>query len=115
MSADRPNPMKLNPLQARTLTLLQELARLPDFANPPDEAGNVLLRYLPQPHGDHFHVGHAVVRSKDATGLFNPAVYGALARKGLVQQGPRGMPALTPTGLAYDAGLRDELLHHADH
>ena len=86
--ADRPNPLKLNPLQAKTLALLQELARQPSFANPPDAEGTVLLRYLPEPHGDHFHIGHAVVRSSDATGLSNPAVYGALARKGLILAGP---------------------------
>jgi hypothetical protein len=113
--AERPNPLKLNPLQAKTLTLLQELARQPDVANPPDADGTVLLRYLPEPHGDHFHIGHAVVRSSDATGLNNPAVYGALARKGLILPGPRGLPILTPAGLGYDTGLDRRILHRSDH
>jgi hypothetical protein len=85
----RPNPLKLNALQARTLTILQELARVPNFASPPEEDGSVPIRHLPEPHGDHFHVGAAVVRTRDASGLANPAVYGALARKGLVLAGPR--------------------------
>ena len=75
----------------------------------------MLIRGLPEPHGDHFHVGAAVVRSRDATGLANPAVYGALARKGLILAGPRGMPVLTPAGLGYDTGLADRILHRPDH
>jgi len=113
--ADRPNPMKLNPLQAKTLTLLQELARQPQFANPPGEDGAILLRHLPEPHGDHFHIGAAVVRSRDATGLTNSAVHGALARKGLILAGPRGMPILTAAGLAYETGMEREILHRSDH
>lgn len=113
--ADRPNPLKLNPLQAKTLTILQVLAGLPDFAAPADEAGAVQIRFLPQPHGDHFHVGPVVVRSRDATGLFNPAVYGALERKGLLVRGARGLPIVTPSGLAYDTGLADQILLRPDH
>lgn len=111
----RPNPLKLNPLQAKTLAILQELAKLPDFAETPDAEGAVLVRHLPEPHGDHFHLGTAVVRARDATGLANPAVYGALARKGLVRAGPRGLPVLTAAGLAYDTGLADSILFRADH
>jgi hypothetical protein len=107
--------LKLNPLQAKTLTILQELARLPDHAGGAEADGSVPIRYLPEPHGDHFHVGAAVVRTRDATGLFNPAVYGALARKGLVLQGPHGLPVLTPAGIAYDTGMTDEILHRPDH
>jgi len=113
--ADRPNPLKLNPLQAKTLALLQELARQPRYASPPDADGAVMLRYLPAAHGDHFHIGDAVVRSRDATGLANPAVYGALARKGLVAMGPEGLPAVTAAGLAYPTGLADQILHRSDH
>ena len=47
--ADRPNPLKLNPLQARTLALLQELARQPQYASPLDGDGGVMVRYLPSP------------------------------------------------------------------
>ena len=110
-----PNPLKLNPLQAKALAILQELAKVPNYASPPDADGTVAIRYLPEPHGDHFHVGAAVVRSSDATGLFNPSVYGALARKGLVLPGPRGLPMLTAAGLAYDTGLADRILHRPDH
>ena len=113
--SDRTNPLKLNPLQAKALTILQELARLPGYANPPDADGTVMIRALPEPHGDHFHVGSAVVRSRDATGLANPAVFGALARKGLILAGPRGMPILTPAGLTYDTGPAGRILHGSDH
>jgi hypothetical protein len=114
--ADRPNPLKLNPLQAKTLTVLQALARVPGYAGEPDATtGAVPIRYLPQPHGDHFHVGEAVVRSRDATGLANPAVHGALARKGLVVVAQGGVPMLTPAGLAYDTGLAETILFRPDH
>ena len=113
--ADRPNPLKLNPLQLKTLALLQLLAGDESFASAPDEAGAVLIHTLPRPHGNHFHIGGGVVLSKDATGLFNPAVYGALSRKCLVQAGPGGMPVLLPAGRAYDTGIRREIVHGADH
>ena len=111
----RPNPLKLNPLQAKTLTILQALAQAPGLASEPDAEGAVTLRYLPEPHGDHFHVGAAVVRSRDATGLANAAVHGALARKGLLVAGDDGRPRLTAAGLAYDTGLADAILFHPDH
>ena len=111
----RPNPLKLNPLQAKTLTILQALAQAPGLASEPDAEGTVTLRYLPEPHGDHFHVGAAVVRSRDATGLANPAVHGALARKGLLAPGDDGRARLTAAGLAYDTGLADEILFRPDH
>lgn len=113
--ADRPNPLKLNPLQAKTLTILQVLARTPGLAAEPDENGAVLIRHLPEPHGDHFHIGEYVARSRDATGLANPAVYGALMRKGLVLAGPRGMPTVTAAGLVYDTGMADQILFRPDH
>ena len=111
----RPNHLKLNPLQLKTLAILQAVARTEGAALPPDEEGRVVLRYLPRPHGDHFHVGEAVVRSRDASGLANPSVYGALVRKGLVLAGPRGPPVLTSAGLAYDTGLAEEILFRPDH
>ena len=111
----RANPLKLNPLQAKTLALLQELARLPEFSRPPTADGTIQLRFLPEPHGDHFHIGAAVVRSRDATGLGNPAVQAALARRGLIEPGTGGLPALTPAGLAYDTGLADRILYRSDH
>ena len=65
------NPLKLNALQLKTLTVLQQLATVPMFASADEASGEVLIRYLPSPHGDHFHCGDAVVMSKDATGLQN--------------------------------------------
>lgn len=111
----RANPLKLNPLQLKTLAILQALARVPNAAEPPDAEGRIALRYLPQPHGDHFHVGHATVATRDAAGLSNPAVFGALARKSLVLQAPNGAPLLTPEGLAYVTGVEKQILHGSDH
>ena len=91
------------------------MARVEGFAEPPDAEGRVALRYLPDPHGDHFHVGHAVVMSRDATGLSNPAVYGALERKGLIEQGPGGAPVLTSAGLAYRTGVERQIFHGGHH
>ncbi len=108
------NPLGLNPLQLKTLTLLQQMARLPDFVRSAGEDGCVAIAGLPAPHGDHFHLGEAVVASRDATGLRNPAVWKALVRKGLIRATPGG-PALTPLGLDYDTGLRDAILHAGAH
>jgi hypothetical protein len=109
------NPLSLNPLQLKTLTLLQELAVSPHHAEPVGETGAVLVANLPHPHGDHFHVGAAVAMTKDATGLFNEAVWVALERKGLLQSHFPQAATLTPSGLAYDTGLKDVILHRADH
>lgn len=108
------NPLGLNPLQLKTLTLLQHLAGLSDFSRPADEPGNTELTRLPYPHGDHFHVGEAVVAARDATGLRNPAVWAALERKGLVRSTPP-TAVLTASGRDYDTGLRQTILHFADH
>src|ERR1700691_3042129 len=109
------NPLNLNPLQLKTLTLLQAAALLPDMGGPGEEAGSVVLRSLPDPHGDHFHLGDAVVAARDATGLRNPAVWAVLERKGLVPAQfpqPVTVPAL---GREYDPGLRDVILHRSSH
>lgn len=107
------NPLNLNPLQLRTLTLLQELARL---ENKPAEGeeGGFLITGLPHPHGNHFHLGHAVVATKDATGLQNDAVWTILERKGILKRTPE-FATLTAIGVAYETGLRDQILHHSDH
>lgn len=111
----RPNPLRLNALQLKTLAILQELARDGSAAGPADEDGSVAIHELPHPHGDHFHVGETVVMSRDATGLSNPSVYGALARKGLMLGGPAGMVVLTGKGVAYETGIADAILHRPDH
>jgi len=110
------NPLNLNPLQLKTLTLLQELARSPGHAQTGEEAGTILVGNLPRPHGDHFHVGAAVAMTKDASGLANEAVWKALERKGLLRSGFPNVALLTPAGLEYDTGMREQILHfHAHH
>jgi len=109
------NPLNLNPLQLKTLALLQALAQLPDHAAPAGADGTVRVSNLPQPHGDHFHLGDAVVATRDATGLANPAAWAALERKGLIRSIFPHTALLTEAGLAYDTGLADAILHRADH
>lgn len=109
------NPLNLNPLQLKTLTLLQALAQLPTHARPGEEAGSIRVSNLPAPHGDHFHLGDAAVAARDATGLGNPAVWVALERKGLIRSAFPMEALLTPAGLDYDTGLADSLLHRANH
>ena len=105
------NPLNLNPLQLKTLTLLQALAGIEGHVVRKDEDGSVLVAGIPAPHGDHFHLGDAVVVSRDATGLSNAAAWVALERKGLIQSFfPEGA-LLKPAGLDYDTGLRDVILH----
>jgi hypothetical protein len=115
MAAKR-NPLNLNSLQLKTLTLFQALARLPEHARPaPGEDGAVIVSDLPRPHGDHFHLGDAVVLSRDATGLANPAAWAALERKGLIRSAFPHTVMVTAAGLAYDTGLEATILHRADH
>src|SRR5260370_29059452 len=107
----RKHPLNPTPVQLRTLTLLQELARLPDYSRPGDEPGSALITGLPHPHGDHFHLGAAVVASRDATGLRNPAVWAALQRKGLISSMHPSDAVVTPLSLVYATGLRETILH----
>jgi hypothetical protein len=109
------NPLNLNPLQLRTLTLLQELARIAGKPAAEDAGGGVAITALPNPHGDHFHLGEAVVAARDATGLHNPAVWAALERKGLITPQLPQAVILTALGQQYDTGLRDKILHTAGH
>lgn len=109
------NPLNLNPLQLKTLTLLQALAAIEGHVIRKEEDGSVLVAGIPAPHGDHFHLGDAVVASRDATGLSNQAAWVALERKGLiVSHFPQGA-TLTADGLAYDTGLADMILHRHSH
>jgi hypothetical protein len=108
------NPLKLNPLQLRTLTLLQALARVPG-AGAPTPNGEIIIARFPDVHGDHFHLGDSVVAGKDATGLYNESVWNALGRKGLAKsEWPRQI-TLTVAGLGYDTGLAGEILHRSSH
>ena len=113
--APKRNSLNLNPLQLRTLTLLQALARIPGHARPAGDDGSLLVGNMRQVQGDHFHLGDAVVMTRDATGLYNPAVWVVLERKGLIKSFFPDAAALTPAGLAYDTGLADAILHRADH
>jgi hypothetical protein len=107
------NPLGLNTLQLKTLTLLQQLARLSDYSTAGEEAGTIVLTGLPQSHGDHLHIGAAVVATRDATGLRNPSVWVALERKGLVRSTPPTV-VLTALGMNYDTGLHERILHSTD-
>lgn len=111
----RHNPLKLNALQLRTLTILQALARLPGVAQRGERAGEIAITRFPPPHGDHFHLGEAVVMGRDATGLHKEAVWNALARKGLARAEWPHVITLTPAGLGYETGLADTILHRAGH
>jgi len=113
--APKRNPLNLNPLQLKTLTLLQEVARVGGKPADDDDAGGVVITELPHPHGDHFHLGEAVVAARDATGLRNPAVWAALTRKGLIRPKLPEAVILTPLGQEYDTGLREAILHRAEH
>ncbi len=111
----RNNPLKLNPLQLKTLILLQALARLPGHGAPAEEPDHIRVGDLPHPHGDHFHLGDAIVAARDASGLANQAVWIALERKGLIRSEFPFAAVLTPAGLAYDTGLTDSILHRGGH
>jgi len=113
--AERRNPLKLNPLQLKTLTLLQELARHREHATRHQEAGEVMVSHIPSPHGDHFHMGGFIVAARDASGLANAAVFTALERKGLIRSLFPMAAVLTKAGLAYDTGLREQILHAGHH
>ncbi len=108
------NPLKLNKLQLRTLALAQVLANDPNSGRRDDGSGEVTLTNLPRPHGDHVHVGEFVVSARDASGFANPAVWVALARKGLTRTEAMGV-VLTVEGLNYETGLGDRFVKPSDH
>ncbi len=108
------NPLNLNPLQLKTLTLMQHLASQPGHAQPTDDGGTEVTGF-PHPHGDHFHFGSAVVMTRDASGLVNAAAWVALERKGLIRSNFPESAVITPAGLEYDTGLAGQILHRADH
>jgi hypothetical protein len=110
------NPLKLNKLQLKTLTILQELAGVPGITQRDEASGGVQITEIPRPHGDHFHVGSRVVLARDASGLNNEGVWLALLRKGLA--GASAFPytiTLTPAGLGYETGMAANILHGTDH
>jgi hypothetical protein len=108
------NPANLNPLQLKTLTLFQALAKM-DGAKTGESEGSIRIDRLPHAHGDHFHMGPYVVLGKDATGLHNEAVWVALERKGFIKSLFPIAVEVTKTGLEYETGLANELLHSSGH
>lgn len=109
------NPLKLNALQLRTLCLAQVVAAEPGMAQKNAATGAVTLTHVPHPHGDHVHVGHFTVSARDASGFANPAVWVALARKGLAKTDDLGTLTITAEGLAYDTGLSEKFAAPSDH
>jgi hypothetical protein len=109
------NPLKLNPLQLRTLLLLQVLSQVEGAARPGPEQGEVTIGRFPPAHDDHYHLGEFVINGRDATGLYNEAVWNALARKGLAKPDWPTAITLTLDGLAYDTGMAQQVLRRAAH
>src|SRR4051794_23373780 len=101
----RPNPLKLNPLQLRTLAVLQVLAKLPGAGVRGPGSEEITVERFPQVHGDHLHVGDGVVSGRDVTGLYIDKVWHALERKGLARADWPHRITLTSAGLVYDTGL----------
>ena len=91
------------------------MAKYPELSTRNEESGEVFISNIPEPHGNHFHVGRRVVMASDATGLGNQAVWVALERKGLAKATFPFAITLTPAGLEYDTGLADVILHGSDH
>jgi len=111
----RKNPLKLNKLQLRTLALAQVVAAEPGMASRNAATGAATLVHAPRPHGDHVHVGRFTVAARDASGFSNPAVWVALARKGLAGTDDTGAVTITAEGLAYDTGLSEKFAEPSDH
>jgi hypothetical protein len=112
--APKLNPAKLNPLQLKTLTLLQVIARIPGAAQA-EADGAIRILQFPHAHGDHFHLGDHTVATSDATGLENQNVWSALTRKGLIRSEWPHQIALTTQGLAYETGMAGRILHGGGH
>ena len=111
----RANPLKLNSLQLKTLTVLQALAEDSRIATRLEGSDDVFIGQLPDAHGDHFHIASYVVLGRDATGVRNPSVWSALERKGLIRDASPISITLTGQGVAYDTGLYDRILLKPDH
>ena len=112
---DKKNPLGLNGLQLKTLTILQAVAEMDEVVERNAADGSVKIKSLPHAHGNHFHVGRYLVSTADATGLQNSGVWAALERKGLVATDFPNSVTLTAEALKYDTGLRQSMLHSGDH
>ncbi len=109
------NPLKLNKLQLRTLMLLQVLANDEGSSKRDEATGEVAILSLPNPHGNHFHVGKFVVAASDASGFNNPAVWLVLERKNLVRKDDAFTVTVTTLGLEYGTGLGHQFMAESDH
>ena len=107
--APKSNPLRLNNLQLKTLAILQVLGASPETSTPGDNSEKIITS-LPYPHGDHFHIADKVVSAQNATGLFNPSVWKALERKGLVRSDSEKNKILTQAGCSYETRITDEII-----
>lgn len=107
--------IKLNPLQSKTLILLQILARDAESSAPVADSEDIRITQMPHGHGNHVHVGQYVVSAKDASGLENPAVWAALVRKGFVRENWQTEIVIKATGLAFSTGLENKFVSTSDH
>jgi len=112
---EKKNPLNLNTLQLKTLTILQAVAEIDEVVERNEADGSVKIKSLPHAHGNHFHVGNYLVSGADATGLQNSGVWAALERKGLVATDFPNSVTLSAAGVKYDTGLRDAILHSGGH
>ena len=109
------NPLKLNKLQARTLALAQVIARDERLSKKDETTGEITILSLPQPHGDHVHVGPFVVSAREISGFSNQAVWTALTRKGLAYADNPMTVTLTREGVDYDTGFGHLFQTPSDH
>ena len=113
-TAPKGNPKKLNKLQLR-IVILRGFAES-DNAGPGENDGEIRFSQLPRPHGDHFYVTNGNVMTMDGTGFCNRGVWAALDRKGLMRTGVFPFTTtLTPEGLDYDTGVKEQIIHSSDH
>ncbi len=91
--------IKLNTLQSKTLALFQELAKSDETSSKVEGTDEVEIMYLPEPHGNHVHIGKFVVSAKDASGFNNEKVWQALERKGLAKSEFPNRLILTKSGI----------------
>ena len=70
-----------------------------------------MITMIPQPHGDHVHVGQGTAANNDANGLWNANAWRALDRKGLINSNFPMSLLLTEAGRDYETGLRQQILH----
>ena len=109
------NPLKLNSLQLRTLTLCQVLAREESLTTTDINDNSITINQMPHVHGNHVHIGKFVVSARDASGFSNPAVWVALKRKNLIKEIPSMSLTLTAEGVSYETGLSDQFVEESDH